>query len=340
VSNNVQSTGNAATHERVTRSIVLLVDDQPIVAEAIRRLLAHEADIEFHACTQASGAIAKATEVRPTVILQDLVMPEVDGFTLVRLFRENEQTSSIPVIVLSSKEDPKDKSRAFELGASDYLVKVPDRIELVARIRAHSRSFLAQKERDEAFRALEALKHQLEEKNAELAQLSMQDGLTGLANRRRFDEALAAEWLRAKRDHTPLSLVLVDVDYFKKFNDRYGHQAGDDCLRQVAQALRGGARRPADLAARYGGEEFALILPSTAEEGAQQVAEAVRNAVIAQQIPHEASQVGSCVTLSLGVVTLSPNTEATPANIVQLADEALYEAKHAGRNRVSVAPGA
>jgi two-component system chemotaxis family response regulator WspR len=313
--------------------VVLLVDDQLIVAEAIRRMLADQRDIAFHSCTDVALAVPTARELRPTVILQDLVMPGVDGFTLVRFFRADPGTAGTPIIVLSSKEDPRDKSRAFETGASDYLVKLPDKIELIARIRAHSRSFLAQLERDEAYRALEAVKVQLEASNLELARLSAQDGLTGLANRRRLDETLAAECRRASRDKTALSLLMTDVDFFKKYNDTYGHPLGDECLRRVASALASGARRPADLAARYGGEEFALILPSTPEDGAPVVAESVRARVEALQIPHAGSTVAGYVTISLGIATLHPGDALSPADLIQRADAALYVAKRGGRNR-------
>ena len=315
------------------RVVVLLVDDQAIVAEAIRRMLADEPEIDFHSCQDVARALPRARELQPTVILQDLVMPDVDGFTLVRFFRADPSTASIPIIVLSSKEDPRDKSRAFEVGASDYLVKIPDRIELLARIRAHSRSFLAQRERDEAYRALETLKVELELKNAELARLSAQDGLTGLANRRRLDEVLDSECRRAQREQTPLSLLMTDVDFFKKYNDTYGHQAGDDCLRRVAATLSTAARRPGDLAARYGGEEFAVVLPNTTAEGASFVAEATRAGVEALQIAHAASAVAPHVTLSLGIGTILPGEVLEPEALVQRADAALYAAKHGGRNQ-------
>jgi two-component system chemotaxis family response regulator WspR len=211
-------------------------------------------------------------------------------------------------------------------------VKIPDRIELIARVRAHSRSFLAQLERDEAYRTLEALKRELEEKNLELARLSLQDGLTGLANRRRLDEALDREIRRAHRDGSPLSVLLTDVDFFKKYNDTYGHQAGDDCLRRVAATLARCARRPADLAARYGGEEFCVVLPDTPEEGACKVAEDIRSAVCALGIEHRRSDAAEVVTLSLGVITLEPGQEITPAKLIEGADAALYAAKRAGRN--------
>jgi two-component system chemotaxis family response regulator WspR len=314
-------------------TVVLLVDDQPIVAEAIRRMLQDQPDIQLVACADAAVALPKAREIRPTVILQDLVMPDVDGFTLVRFFKADPATSAIPIIVLSSKEDARDKSRAFEVGASDYLVKIPDRIELIARVRAHSRSFLAQVERDEAYRALEALKRELETKNQELARLSLQDGLTGLANRRRLDETLDMEMRRAQRDKSMLSLLLTDVDFFKKYNDTYGHLAGDECLRQVASAIARCGRRPADLAARYGGEEFSVVLPDTPEEGACKVAEDIRSAVAELAIEHRSSEVARHVTLSLGVVTLEPEQELVAAELLRRADAALYAAKRAGRNR-------
>jgi two-component system, chemotaxis family, response regulator WspR len=314
------------------RSVALLVDDQAIVAEAVRLMLANHADIELKICHDAARALPLARQLRPTVILQDLVMPDVDGFTLVRFFRADPELSGIPIIVLSSKEDPRDKSRAFELGANDYLVKLPDKIELVARVRAHSRSFLAQLERDEAHRALAALKHQLELKNAELSRLSTTDGLTNLANRRRFDEVIESEFRRARRDGTSLALIMTDVDFFKKYNDAYGHQSGDDCLRRVASVLALGTRRPGDLAARYGGEEFVIVLPQTTMEGALIVAEGVRKGVAGLNLLHSGSSVAPHVTLSLGVAVSHPSEE-TPDALIERADAALYEAKRHGRNR-------
>jgi two-component system, chemotaxis family, response regulator WspR len=332
----VAGTDGPAIAASFRRIVVLLVDDQAIVVEAIRRMLADEPDIEFHSCTDVALALPRARAILPTVILQDLVMPGVDGFTLVRFFRADPDTASIPIIVLSSKDDPRDKSRAFEIGASDYVVKIPDRIEPLARIRAHSRSFSAQRERDAAYRVLEELKQELETKNVQLARLSVQDALTSLANRRRLDEVLEAECRRAGREKTSLSLLMTDVDFFKKFNDSYGHQAGDDCLRRVAAALAIAARRPADLAARYGGEEFAVVLPSTDSAGASTVAELIRASVEALQIPHSASDVASHVTLSLGVATMQPGESHDPKTLIQRADSALYSSKHGGRNRWTV----
>jgi two-component system chemotaxis family response regulator WspR len=313
----------------------LLVDDQPFVAEAILRMLAGEPDLEFHYCADPSEALPRARDLGATVVLQDLVMPGIDGMTLVRFFRANTATSAIPVIVLSSKEEPLDKSAAFSVGASDYLVKLPDRIELIARIRAHSRSYLAHKQRDEAIVALRELSKKLEESNAALERLSQTDALTGIANRRRFDDALVAEWRRAYRADTSLAALLIDIDHFKQFNDACGHQQGDECLIKVAAALASGVRRPADLVARYGGEEFVALLPETPIDGALTVARNMADALAAVALPHPRSSVGPLTTVSIGAAAVRPRAAGKAEGLIEAADAALYQSKHAGRNRAT-----
>jgi len=206
--------------------MVLLVDDQAIVGEAIRRALMNEPNIDFHFCSRAEDAMRTAEQTRPTVILQDLVMPGMDGLTLARQYRANPITSDIPIIVLSSKEDPEIKRDAFASGVNDYMVKLPDRIELIARIRYHSRSYINLLQRDAAYRALRESQQQLQQSNFELQRLTNTDGLTGIANRRYFDDYLSAEWRRAKREQLQLSMLIIDVDNFKLYNDGYGHVAG------------------------------------------------------------------------------------------------------------------
>lgn len=328
-------------------AVVVLVDDQAMVAEGIRRMLEHEPGIEFHYCSDPKKAINMAVQVKATTVLQDLVMPDIDGMTLVRFYRANPMTRDIPIIVLSSKDDPKIKSDAFANGATDYLVKLPEPIELIARIRAHSKSYLAQRERDEAYHALREMQEQLREMNAQLAQsnrelhrLSSLDGLTGIANRRQFDEVLEREWQRSVRNDTPLSLILLDIDYFKPFNDRYGHQAGDDCLRMVARTLDRVVQRPTDLVARYGGEEFVVVLPDTNQAGAEAVARELLKEVRNLGIIHEASKVTDHLTLSIGTTTRDSGQPGSATDLVAAADQALYLAKEHGRNRVetTIAP--
>lgn len=318
---------------------LMLVDDQAIVAEALRRMVAEEADIDYFYCSDPSQALEKAIEFQPTVILQDLVMPGINGLTLLRHFKSNASTRGFPVIVLSTKEEPAVKSEAFGIGAADYLVKFPDKIEVLARIRAHSRSFLAQHQRDLAYQALRELQSELEEKNAELQRLSSQDGLTELANRRTFDEFLQKEWTRASRESTCLSLILIDIDHFKTYNDNYGHQGGDSCLRKVAQTLDETVGRPSDLVARYGGEEFVVVMPSTDEEGAVRIAALLRENVAAMAEPHAYSSTADHVTISLGVATVKPTVDMAPERLIHNADEALYEAKEQGRNRYRLYSG-
>ncbi|MFJ4291374.1 diguanylate cyclase [Cupriavidus sp. NPDC089707] len=314
--------------------MVLLVDDQAMVGEAVRRALSTEPDIDFHYCSQPDEAVAVAQRTRPTVILQDLVMPGVDGLTLVRHYRDNAATRDIPIIVLSTKEEASMKSAAFAAGANDYLVKLPDSIELIARIRYHSRSYLNLLQRDEAYRALRQSQQQLLETNLELQRLTNSDGLTGLSNRRYFDEYLGAEWRRAQREQTQLALVMIDVDAFKAYNDTYGHVAGDDVLRRVAAVIKDNCTRASDLPARFGGEEFAMVLPGTSPGGVRLLAEKVRRAVQGLAIAHSGSPTSGCVTVSIGGALLVPQAGEPSSRLVEVADAGLYQAKRNGRNQV------
>ncbi len=299
---------------------ILLVDDQMIIGEAVRRMLIEADDLELHYCKNGNDALQMAAEIHPAVILQDLVMPEVDGLTLVKQYRASEHAKHTPVIVLSSKEEAKIKAESFATGANDYLVKLPDKVELLARLRYHAEAYVKHLQADLLLR--------------ELRRLSSMDGLTGLANRRCFDETLAYEWKRSTREKTPISLLMIDVDHFKDFNDHYGHQAGDDCLIKVAAALGDGVQRASDLAARYGGEEFTIILANTDEPGALKVAQAVLGSISDLNIEHAFSTAGSMVTVSIGTATMVPDHLSNPEALIGAADQALYQAKENGRNRV------
>jgi two-component system chemotaxis family response regulator WspR len=311
---------------------VLLIDDQLLVVEAVRRMLADQPDIEFHFVTDPAKAADCAERLQPTVILQDLVMPGWDGFDLIRRYRATPQLEHVPVIVLSARDEPASKAHAFVVGANDYLVKLPDRLELLARVRYHSGAYTSRLQRDEAFRFLRESQNHLAEANIELQKLAALDSLTGIANRRRFDDTLHSEWQRGQRERSPLSLLLCDIDCFKLYNDTFGHLAGDLCLKKAAAVMTACLKRPADLAARYGGEEFALVLPDTDEAGAQIVADACLRALAEMGIDNPQSPHG-IVTMSIGIATLIPVSDSSPADLVKDADRALYAAKDAGRNR-------
>jgi two-component system chemotaxis family response regulator WspR len=317
-------------------AMVLLVDDQAMIGEAVRRGLSNEENIDFHFCADPHQAIAQAVRIKPTVILQDLVMPGLDGLSLVREYRNHPATKDIPIIVLSTKEDPLIKSAAFAAGANDYLVKLPDNIELVARIRYHSRSYMTLLQRDAAYRALRVSQQQLLDTNLVLQRLMNSDGLTGLSNRRHFDEYLELEWRRSLREQSQLSLLMIDVDYFKTYNDTFGHLEGDEALRQVASAIREASARPSDLPARYGGEEFALVLPNTSLGGARLVAEKLRMTVAALKIPHISPTEGSSLTISIGLSTITPTPGSNCRELISAADKGLYLAKNNGRNQVGI----
>jgi len=302
----------------------------------VRRALADDTDIQLHYCSDPRTAMARAMELSPTVILQDLNMPDVDGLVMLSQFRANPATRNVPVIVLSTTEDAAVKSAAFGAGASDYIVKLPDRIELIARIRHHSKAYLNQIQRDEAHSALKDSQRRLLESNRELQRLSNLDGLTGLSNRRHVNDFIATEWKRAIREQVPIAILMIDVDEFKRYNDSYGHLAGDEVLKRVAQAIQACVSRPTDLAGRFGGEEFVAILPSTALAGAQLIAEKIRAGIEALNLPHRASSGSGRVTISAGGACTVPRRGELAPLLIEAADAALYQAKRSGRNRAIV----
>jgi diguanylate cyclase (GGDEF)-like protein len=310
---------------------VLIVDDSPTIRAALRGLVQQMGHSVIEA-EDGSKALAIYAQDRPDLVLIDVVMPVMDGYEAARQMRHSGPDEWVPIIFLSSKEADQDLDRAIEAGGDDYLVKPVSFVVLNAKIRALQRIESTRTKLLEMSRELAAA-------NRELENLSRQDGLTGLANRRYFDTYLLTEVKRASRERQPLSLILADVDYFKAFNDCYGHQAGDDCLRRVALALKSVGKRPADLAARYGGEEFAIVLPSTAMEGAVDVAKSLARAIDALAIPHVRSGVSTTLTLSQGIASLIPVHDTTSESIIELADQALYQAKQQGRNRHVVSAG-
>lgn len=267
-----------------------------------------------------------------SLILLDILLPGITGIEILRMIREKPELKDIPVIMITALKESNVLQEAFDSGAIDYVVKPFDSIELLARVRSALRLFEEMARRKEREKELEKLTDQLQEVNAYLLAIARTDGLTGLFNRRYFDEVLATEWKRCWRTGNSVALLMLDIDHFKLYNDTYGHQAGDHCLKQVSAAIRECARRAGDVTARYGGEEFAVILPETSESNAVIVSRNILEKVEKLAVPHSASKTSSIVTISIGMATLSPSPENSITELIERADKALYLAKEEGRN--------
>jgi len=307
---------------------ILLVDDDPGAIQLLGRILSESGNLRF--ATSGEDALRLARESLPDLILLDAEMPGMSGFQVCEALKAEPALADVPVIFVTSHNEPAFEVSGFDLGAVDFIAKPVNAPLVLARVRSQLR-----------------VKHMADE----LRRIATIDVLTGVSNRRRFDESLEQEWRRTRRCGDPLALLMIDVDHFKLFNDRYGHPAGDACLRSIAQALQGASLRPADLVARYGGEEFVVLLPQTPRAGAEHVACAILDAVAALAIEHEASLTVPRISVSVGVAFYDddsacwiaasadsrladdPGTRCTPTALVQAADNALYSAKRAGRAR-------
>ncbi|NEQ81591.1 MAG: PleD family two-component system response regulator [Moorea sp. SIO2I5] len=298
---------------------VLVVDDEKILRLVLRRSLTKEGYKVIEA-SNGEQCLNICEQNLPDIVLLDARMPIIDGFTCCATLKANFASQCPPILMITGLHDEESVERAFEAGATDYITKPINWAVLRRRVRRLIESSWTME--------------QLKIANKELARLATIDGLTQVANRRAFDEYFNNEWSRLAREEKPLSLVLCDIDFFKLYNDTYGHQSGDECLKQVAQILDQAAKRPADLVARYGGEEFVVMLPSTDIQGAIQVAETIETKLCKQAIVHAASPVSDIVTVSLGSASTIPSGKSSPDNLFSEADKALYQAKLAGRNRL------
>ena len=299
-------------------TLVLLIDDDAVARMHLRICLQKEGYRIAEAKTGTEG-LELYSHLRPDIVLLDALMPEMGGFeccTHIRLLPNGDRT---PILIVTRLEDQKSVDRAFAAGATDFITKPIHFAVLRQRIRR-----LVQQSQ---------LQQQMETVNQELRQMASVDSLTQVANRRRFDEYIDQEWRRMLCDRQPLSLILCDIDCFKAYNDTYGHQKGDRCLQQVAQAIQYAVQRPVDLVARYGGEEFAVLLPNTDAERAVQIAKAAFERVRTLAIPHINSLVSGTVTLSAGVASQEPDQHSTLEEFIRAADRALYQAKKLGRDR-------
>ena len=290
---------------------VLVADDDAINRQVLGELLKPEYTVLL--AKNGEQALDLAARHAPDLLLLDVVMPDMDGYEVLGRLRADPQTEHISVIFISGLDRPEDEANGLNMGASDYIAKPFNATVVTARVALHL---------------------QVVRQRRMLERLANIDGLTELANRRRFDEVFAAEWQRARAGARPLSLALLDIDCFKQYNDQYGHPAGDRVLRSVARSAASFMRRPTDLAARYGGEELVMLMPDTDAAQAQHLVGCIRQAILELTIAHGASQVAPVLTVSVGGATLRDFDAETAPELLQAVDQQLYRAKHAGRNRV------
>ncbi|MEH2061624.1 MAG: PleD family two-component system response regulator [Nostoc sp.] len=322
--------------------LILVADDDKTIRVLLRKAMEQEGYrvVEVNDGKQCLDAYQT---IKPDIVLLDAVMPVMDGFTcckhLLQIARNNlisavatfDSDSTLkntiiskiwertPILMITCLDDEQSVNHAFEVGATDFVTKPIHWPVLRQRLRRLLQQAQVYK--------------QLEAANQALHHLANVDGLTELANRRRFDDYLNTQWIHLAQQESPLSMILCDIDFFKFYNDRYGHPAGDVCLQKMGAVLSLKVQKHQDLVARYGGEEFAVIMPDTPASGAVYIAEAIQAGVKDLQIVHDRSEVSQYVTLSMGVATVVPTWESSPSDLIVLADKALYQAKDRGRDR-------
>jgi diguanylate cyclase (GGDEF)-like protein len=298
--------------EEMEQHTILIVDDSPENITVLGSLLRPDYKVRVATSGEKALKIAKS-DAPPDLILLDVMMPGMDGYQVCEKIKSDQRTKNIPIIFITAKNNEADEVKGFTFGAVDYVAKPFSPIVIQARVRTH----------------LELKKYR-----DFLENTSYCDGLTTIANRRRFDEYLGSTWCMSVRESLPLSLIMIDIDNFKQFNDHYGHQEGDTCLIRIAEALSASLRRKTDLIARYGGEEFVCVLPNTGTEGVAITAENIRSNILSLRIPHLHSTPTGCVTVSQGLASIRPVCDVSSDTLITAADEALYEAKESGRNRI------
>ena len=293
---------------------ILVVDDAMENIQILHHALRDEQEVLF--ALDGEKALEIALAQQPDLILLDAVMPGMDGYAVCGALRGSPRLQDIPIIFVTALSQPEDETRALEAGAVDFISKPFN----IAVVRARVRSQLTIKRQADAMR-----------------ELSLTDGLTGVANRRHFNDTMDAEWRRCARAGLPLSVIMIDIDHFKLYNDHYGHQAGDACLQQISAVMKRCAARPQDLLARYGGEEFILLLPHEGAEGTRVVAGRIMDEVRKLNLTHAASPTAPYVSISMGLATAMPPLDSHDASaVIRAADARLYRAKQTGRNRLCV----
>lgn len=303
---------------------ILIVDDDP---HDLKTILSEELQSTVLFAQSKEEALRAIGKAEVELVLADMMSASADGLELCRSIKACPDLCHTPVVMMMSSAGREYVNQVYDAGACDYIMKPLDPLEVVARVRAVLRS----KARESR---LETRTRELQAANERLLQLSLIDSVTGVANRRHFDDMMDRAWRSAARHEFELALILMDIDFFKAYNDCLGHPAGDECLRQVASELAAGLLRPDDFLARYGGEEFAVILPRTGLPGASVVAERLRSNIESLGIRHPGSPAAGQVTISQGLACTVPTLASEPSVLIAQADEALYEAKRSGRNRL------
>lgn len=332
---------------------ILIIDDVPDNLRLLSEMLRQQ-NFQVRKATSGIMALNTINELPPDLILLDIQMPGMDGYEVCRRLKNDDNTKLIPIIFLSALNESVDKVKAFSLGAVDYIAKPFDLEEVLARVNnqlqlqalrrtLEKRNQSLKKAMEDLERAynessnlrtrLENANHELKMANRKLEALATIDGLTQIANRRRFDDYFEQKWQECLQMQQPITLLLGDIDFFKPYNDHYGHRMGDRCLCQVAQTIENTVLQPNDLAARYGGEEFGVVLPHTGIERAKKIANSILENIRDLAIAHAASSVSSTVSLSLGVHVLIPTEAIAPNTLIECCDQALYAAKEQGRDR-------
>lgn len=293
---------------------LLIVDDQVLVVRQLHSIF--KDDFNIFMANSGEEGIERCKEILPDLVLLDISMHGLDGFQVCEKIKSDALTSHIPIIFVTAKMSEEDEVKGFEMGAVDFIRKPINGIVTWARVHNHI---------------------QLKRQSDFLRSLALIDGLTGLSNRHHFDNQISVDWLLCAREKMPFSVLMIDVDFFKRFNDEFGHQAGDEALRSVAREISQQIHRPTDLAARYGGEEFAVVLPNTDLIGAEKLAQNVRRSISALKVKTDGIENGQSITVSIGVATTVPKPDTSYETIIEAADEQLYLAKAAGRNQVKSA---
>jgi len=291
---------------------ILVVDDERSNRKVLSELLDEEFDIVL-AKNAAQVFQRLDSQEKIDLVLLDIMLPDMDGYEILKKMKNNDDQKEIPVIFITVLDSAEDEERAFQLGAVDFITK-PFHPSIV-KLRVKNQIKL------------------LEQKQM-LEEMAGIDGLTGINNRRNFDTIYQKEWQKTRGYEEPLSLVMIDVDFFKNFNDLYGHGAGDLVLKAIAKAIEKSLNRPEDMVARYGGEEFVVVLPRTEKAGAMKKAQELRKSVEDLAIKHEKSDCADVVTISLGGVTYQSG-DGDPQELLRQSDEMLYKAKSNGRNTVT-----